>query len=132
MPFSGIEREGNAVLVAEKGAGDGVRQRDPSRFEAQHRGRREGVEIDPGVDLVEAQRVERGPRRGAPRRIFLTAQHVVTAAEGFEGLTGGGAELDDVFRQRRVHPLAAAPSRSRDTIIRCTSMVPLATVAACA
>ena len=46
-----------------------------------------------------------------------------------ERLGGGGAELERLVGQQRVHVLAPLSS-ALDTIIRCTSIVPDATVAA--
>ena len=64
-------------------------------------------------------------RRG---RVVLGVTSGVDTAEGAERLRGGGTELERLVGQQRVHvdPLSSA----LDTIIRCTSIVPDATVAA--
>ena len=60
--------------------------------------------------------------------VSLGLQCGLRAAEPDEPFGGDGAELGNIFWQRGFHPWS--PKVSRATSIRCTSMVPDATVAA--
>ena len=109
---------------------DGVGERDPSRFPAQHERGERLVGVGERIDVEPAERTERVARRRAPARVGFGGAGEVDAAEIGERAPGGGAEVDDVVGELEVHQ--GRPTVERPTIMRWISMVPDATVAACA
>jgi hypothetical protein len=121
--------EGPAVGAGQQRAGHRVGEGAATGGLAQRPGGGQGLGPVPGVEVVDAQRPQRAGHRAAPGGgIVLGPAGGVHAAEGGEGLGGGGAELDGLLGQDRVHRVV--PSRALATIMRWTSMVPDATVAA--
>ena len=108
-----------------------VGERDPSRFPAQRRTRRAPGRRRP-VDRCSNPPSARKhvARRRAPARVGFGGAGEVDATEVGERAPGGGAEVDDVVGELEVHQ--GRPTVERPTIMRWISMVPDATVAACA
>ena len=77
-----------------------------------------------------AERAERVGGRRALARVGFGAAREVDAAEVGEGAPSGRTQLDDVIGKLEVHQ--GRPTVARPTIMRWISMVPDATVAACA
>jgi hypothetical protein len=122
-------RRRTTLGVAQEGAHDGVGQGDAAGGRAERGRRGEVLAAGAGVDVGDAQAVERGgDLAGAHVGRLLGATGDVGAAQRGEGLGGRVAELDGGVGQDGVHRVP--PSSALDTIIRCTSMVPDATVAA--
>ena len=125
----GHEGEGPAVGAGQEGGGDGVGEGDPAGRLAQRGGRRQGVRPGAGVEVAGPQRVEgAGHLAGPDGRVVLRPAGGVDPAEGGERRGRGGPELDGLVGEDRVH--RAPPSSALATIIRWTSIVPEATVAA--
>jgi hypothetical protein len=119
----GHDGEGPARAVGQQRGGHGVGEGAAARRLAQGGGGRQRLGPGPGVELARPQRVERPRHLAGP-------QGGVDPADGGEGLGGGGAELLRLLGGDRVHRVP--PSSALATIMRWTSMVPDATVAACA
>src|SRR5207244_12966950 len=84
-----------------------------------------------GVDVVQTESGQCGRDLAiAPSRIGFCPAGGVDGAEGGKRLAGGGAQFHGGRGQSWVHD--RLPTRARATIVRCPSMVPGATVAACA
>jgi hypothetical protein len=127
----GHHGEGAAGVVAHQGARHRVGEGHAAGGLAQGGGGRQRVGVGPGVEVADAQRVEGAGDVGrADRRVLLGAPRRVHTAEGGERLGGRRPVLDGLLGQDGVHE--PPPSRAFDTIMRCTSIVPDATVAACA
>jgi hypothetical protein len=130
-PGRGVRHDGErpAVAVGQQHARHGVREGAAARGLAQRGGRGECVGTVPGVEVAGAERGERARHvRAAHAGVVLRPAGGVGAADVGEGPGGGGAELEGLVGQDRVH--RALPSSERATIIRWTSIVPEATVAA--
>ena len=129
-PGVGHDGEGPGVSGREQHRGQRVGQRHTTARLAEGGGRRERVAVGAGVELVDAEGSEGGRHlRRAQGGVVLGPPGGIDATERGEGLRGGGRELDSLVGEHRVH--ARPPPRSAlDTIMRCTSMVPEATVAA--
>ena len=124
-------RERPPVAVAQQYRRHGVGEGDPAGRLAQRGGGGERVGVVARVELVDPQRLQRvGNLAVAARRLLLGPARHVDPAEGGEGAGRGGAELG--ASSGRTGFTSARPSSALDTIMRCTSMVPDATVAACA
>ncbi len=126
---SGTTANGRPPVARQQRARHGVGQGAAPRGLAQRGRRGQGLGPVPGVEVLGAQ----GPQRAghvlaAGGRVVLGAAGGVDPAEGGERLGGGGPELQGLVGQDGVHRLL--PSRSLATIMRWTSMVPDATVAA--
>ena len=109
---------------------DGIGERDPAGLTAQHERGERLVGVGERVDVEAAERAERLCCRCALAWVGLGATREVDAAEIGERTTGDRTQLDDVVGEQQIHH--ALPTVARPTIMRWISMVPDATVAACA
>ena len=109
---------------------DRIGERDPSRFPAQHERGERLVGVGERVDVERAERPECVGCRCALPRVGFGAARQIHATEIGEGAPSGCTELDDVIGKHEIHQ--GRPTVARPTIMRWISMVPDATVAACA
>src|SRR5262245_61418411 len=125
-----VDEHHRAPIVAAQRGLHRPRQRDAPRFAAQ-RERREGlVDVGDRIDVEGAERGERVARFPPGAEVDFGAPGDVDAAEVGERPARRRAQLDDVVGDDEIHH--ARPSTERPTIILWISMVPDATVAACA
>lgn len=125
----GHHGEGALLTIAQQGAHQRERQGHCAGGFAQGRRGRQGVGVGARVEVLGSDGGEGGRHLAfTTGRFFLGSAGGIHPAEGGEGFGRGGGELDRFGRQDRVH--ARGPSRALATIMRCTSMVPDATVAA--
>ncbi len=124
--------ERHAVVgSAEQQGGQRHRQRHPAGRLAEGRRGSQRLVALARVEVVDAERLQGRQHLGLPHAgVELGAAGGVDAAERREGAASGGGQLERDVGEGGVH--RRLPSSALDTIIRCTSMVPEATVAACA
>ena len=84
----------------------------------------------PDIELERAEFAQRGARRVPNAVVGLGPQRGLRAAQPIEPLGGDRREVANILWQCGFHRFP--PKTSRATSMRCTSMVPDATVAACA
>src|SRR5262249_26853492 len=97
---------------------------------AEHRGGQQVVGRRSDVELERTEFTQGGTRRVPNSVVGLGAQRRRWPAKPDEPLGGDGGEVANVLWQIGFH--RCSPNTSRATSMRCTSMVPDATVAACA
>lgn len=122
--------------MTDEGGDDRIGQHHTAGLATQCRGRLSRLEVGAGIEIVETELVEhRRDLTPAQRRIGLGPTGEVDTARRREGARRDLAELLGIVTQMWVHlpdPPVTEPIRARETMIRWTSTVPDATVAACA
>ena len=109
---------------------DGIGQSVRAGGLAEHRGGQQVFGRRPDIELESTDVVQGRARRIPNGVVGLGAQRSRWPAQPGEALNGDGGKVADILWQFGFH--RCSPRTSRATSIRCTSMVPDATVAACA
>ena len=120
-----------AVGVADQRGSERVRQRHPPGRVAQRRGRGERDVAVARLEVVDAELGQQRRHLGwrAPSDPPRPRRATSTPPSAAKALDAACAQVPGLVGQRRVHTRPPA-SRALATIMRCTSIVPLATVAA--